>query len=78
MANQFKHIGNIYSVEGEYVEVVGYFARSLRIEEKEFGDDHMKLTSSIELLGDAYFKQGNYSDSISHYERVLAIFEKKI
>ena len=58
------------------VKAIAQYERALRIKEKAFGVDHIKMANTINNLGNTYNSQGKYDEAIAQYERALRIYEK--
>jgi tetratricopeptide (TPR) repeat protein len=65
----------VYNSQGKYKDAYEQYEQGLRIQEKAFGVDHIKLVDTIGSLGNAYANDGKYGVAIEQYKRVLRIQE---
>jgi len=66
--------GLVYQAKGEWERAIGYYERSLAIDEK-VGDEH-GMAPTLNNLGLVYQDKGEWERAIGYYERSLAIWEK--
>ena len=52
--------------------------RTLRIDEKALGPDHLNTAQSLNNLAAVYGDQGRYEEAVPLYQRALAIREKAL
>ena len=70
-------LAGYFIVTGQFKEAFKSGKRALKINEREFGVDHINSASTIMNIGRVYDSQGKYADAISWYERALKINERE-
>lgn len=63
-------------IQGKQNEAISLAQRALTIYEQVLGQDHPKVTGSLNTLADLYKEQGKYSAAEPLLQRVLSIYEK--
>lgn len=67
----------IYCYEqAQYADAEQLYKRSLAIDEKSLGPDHIEVASSLNNLAELYRTQGKYTEAEPLYKRALALREK--
>ncbi|UCD62399.1 MAG: tetratricopeptide repeat protein, partial [Flavobacteriaceae bacterium] len=69
-----KNIGMAYYYQGDYMEVLDHWTKSLEI--FEFIEDSQGIANLSNNLGAVYYSQGSNSKAIDYYLRSLSIAEK--
>src|SRR5579871_2428886 len=68
VANILDSMASYLSLAGQFEESLTYKQRALKIQELEFGVDHINSASTIMGIGMVYDSQGKYAEAISWYE----------
>ena len=66
-----------FQFAGQLKEAFISYNRALKIDEREFGVDHINSADTIMGIGLVYNSQGKYAEAISWYERALKIKERE-
>jgi len=77
IANILDFMASYLRLAGQFEESLTYEQRALKIEELEFGVDHINSVNAIKGIGIVYVVQGKYAEAISWFERALKIFERE-
>jgi tetratricopeptide (TPR) repeat protein len=72
-----KKMAGYLQLTGQFQEAFVFFKRALKIDEREFGVDHINSAGTIHNIANVYSSQGRYADAISYYERALKIYERE-
>ncbi|MFM8294706.1 MAG: tetratricopeptide repeat protein, partial [Microcystaceae cyanobacterium] len=68
----------LYDVQGKYAEAEPLVLRSLAIREKQLGENHPDVATSLNNLAELYRAQGKYAEAEPLYQRAIAIFSEKL
>ena len=63
---------------GQYAEAIGYFEKSIRIEEKKNHCNPQNLVYSYNNIGNVYSRIGDYPKGLSYYEKALVIQQRSL
>ena len=74
MANAYNYIGNTYSVQGNYIEALAFFLKSLNLEEKLENKKGMAMIYNN--IGNVYISQGDYPNALEYHLKSLEFKEK--
>jgi tetratricopeptide (TPR) repeat protein len=69
-------LGRIQSARKKYAEAEQFHLRSLALQEKSWGRDHINTIAVLDQLAVVYIEQAKYSDAESIYLRSIAILER--
>ena len=70
-------LAGYFIVTGQFKEAFKSGKRALKINEREFGVDHINSADTIANIGSVCYSQGKYADAISWHERALKIIERE-
>jgi tetratricopeptide (TPR) repeat protein len=71
-------LASLYKDQGKYNEAEPLLLRSLSIDEKVYGEDHLDVAISLNNLASLYKDQGKYNEAEPLYQRSLFILEKQL
>ena len=74
----FSELGDSYKNTGEFDKAMDYHQRSLEIEEKQLGPNHVGLAVSYNNIGQVYYKKGEMDKANDYYQRALEIKENQL
>ena len=57
----------------DYEQAIIYLNKSIKIYEKVFGEDNVRITNALHNLAISYKRRGNYKEAISCYEKAAQI-----
>ena len=63
---------------GQYEEAIGYYEKSIRIEEKQNPCNHLGLAMSYNNISGVYYSMGDYPKALSSHEKALAIRQQSL
>ncbi len=74
-ANIYHMLGIVKDQEEKYTETIGFYEKSIKINQKILSPTHSNLAGSYTDLGLAYNKIGEYSKALSSQEKALRIYQ---
>jgi tetratricopeptide (TPR) repeat protein len=77
-AHLFHQLGMVKGNQGKYEEAVGFYEKSIKINQKILPPTHSDLAASYNNIGWVYDTMGEYSKALSYYEKALEIFQKTL
>jgi tetratricopeptide (TPR) repeat protein len=75
-ANAIIALGVAHCNQGKHTEAPAEFHQALKIQEMEFGVDHVQTAFTINNIGNVYQKHGRYDEALAQFERALRIYEE--
>ena len=70
--------GVVLHRQGHYERALPLLERALAIKEGAFGDDDLRLTSTLNMLGEVHRARGDYEQARTCYQRAMEIQEQHI
>ena len=74
----YNQLGLMAHELGQYNEAIGYYEKSIRIEEKQNPCNHLGLAKSYNNIGNVYNSMGDHPKALSSYEKALAIQQQSL
>jgi tetratricopeptide (TPR) repeat protein len=71
-------LGMVNDGQGKYEEAIGFYKKSLEIQQKILPANHPDLATSYNNIGLVYKNMGEYSKALSYYEKDLEISQKTL
>ncbi len=73
-----KGLGRLYYEQGQFDHARIEYERSVLLQQKAYGPEHLRVGMFINELGNTIFRQGNYEQAGNRYREALRIFEKSL
>lgn len=73
----YNNIGLVYNDQGKYDSALVNYKKSLRMREKTFGENNLKVATSCYNIGCVFNNQSKYDSALAYYKKTLTI-EKNI
>ena len=70
------NMGVVYDSQGHYERALEYYQKSLDIQIKVVGHDHIDLAASYTNVGVVYHKQGNTEQATEMYTKAYRVYLK--
>ena len=74
----YHQLGVMATDLGQYNEAIGYYEKSIRIEEKQNPCNHQNLANSYSSIGIVYHSIDDYPKALSSHEKALAIQQQSL
>src|SRR5579859_1832392 len=75
ISKRLNYVGNAQMMQSKWLESIASFQRSLAIDEKVFGRDHLEVGNVLFLLAQAQFRSGNLKGAEVSSRRAVQILE---
>ncbi len=72
----FHQLGKVKNGQGKYEEAVGFYEKSIKINQNILPTTHSHLCASYSNIGRVYHNMGEYSKAHSYYERASDILKR--
>jgi tetratricopeptide (TPR) repeat protein len=77
-ASIYNQLGRIKYNQGEYQEAIGFYEKSLEIDQKTLPLNHPDLACSYGDIGNVYLSMGEYRKALSYHDKALIIRQKSL
>jgi len=74
----FHQLAMVKGNQGKYEEAVGFYEKSIKINQKILPPTHSNLAASYNNIGWVYDTMGEYPKALSYYEKALEIYQKTL
>lgn len=78
LAKSLNNLAGLYQEAGRYQEAEPLYNRTLKIWEKQLGENHPNVAASLNNLAELYRETGRYQDAELLHNRALKIWEKQL
>ncbi len=74
----YNHLGILYRFKGDFEKAEFYYSKSIELNEKAFGKNHISKTNILNNLGLLYHDKGNYPKAEELHKKTLEIRQNEL